>query len=320
MSALAAAAPAAPSAWSPLKNPLFRFVCWRRSSRTSATWMQDVGAGLAHDVPRNGAAHGGASKDRDHAPCRALVCRRANSLTRRSAAVPDRCADLDAVVSAALGCLPRRADRPWVLLAFTCALGRTALMMPAWAATTPESCRRRASGCIGSQHWHQRLSRRRPAIAGVIVSLAGSGRCSAQRGVYLGVIAVLVIGGVSAGGKLRRNVRRRFSCGLRYAWHARAQGVLVRSAAFSRSPPQRGRSSLDRKAGARRGASLRRADGVHRAGAVSGAFFLPRLRARYSRHQLVRQPRSLRVCGPGACTTLRDVYTAAAAMLATGAA
>jgi MFS family permease len=56
------------------------------------------------------------------------------------------------------------------------------------------------------------------------------------------------------------------------------------------------------------------------AGAVSGAVFLPRLRVRYSRHLLVAAATVVYACAALVLAHVRDVYTAAAAMLATGAA
>jgi MFS family permease len=53
---------------------------------------------------------------------------------------------------------------------------------------------------------------------------------------------------------------------------------------------------------------------------VGGAVFLPRLRARFSRHLLVAAATVVYACAALALAHVRDVYTAAVAMLATGAA
>jgi MFS family permease/quinol monooxygenase YgiN len=331
MSALAPAVPKAPSAWSPLKHRLFRFVWFATVVSNIGTWMQDVGAGwlMTSLAP---------------APIMVALVQTATTLPVVLLVLPagaladivDRRRFLIAVqiwmlvVSAALAVLTVAGlTGPWVLLAFTFALGLgTALMMPAWAATTPELVpKTELQAAIALNSVGINVSRAvGPAIAGVIVSAAGSWAVFTLNAVsYLGVIAVLVWWRRIE--PVRKLPPERFAgafrAGLRYAWHApELKVVLVRSAAFFTFAaatwalfPLIVRQELGR--GAEVYGALLACIG---AGAVSGALFLPRLRARYSRHQLVSAATVVYACAALALAHVRDVYTAAAAMLATGAA
>lgn len=128
---------------------------------------------------------------------------------------------------------------PWVLLAFTCALGAgTALNVPAWQAITPELVSREelpAAAALGGVGFNIARSVG-PALGGLIVAAAGPWAVFLLNAAsFLGVIVVLY--------RWRRAPRRSVlptervagavRAGLRYARHAPAlRAVLVRTLTF----------------------------------------------------------------------------------------
>jgi predicted MFS family arabinose efflux permease len=327
----APAASAAPSPWSPLQHRVFRFVWLATVVSNIGTWMQDVGAGWLMTTLAP-------------APFMVALVQTATTLpvvlfvlpAGALADIVDRRRYLIAIelwmfaVSATLGALTfAGVTGPWLLLAFTFALGiGTALMSPAWAATTPELVPKAdLQGAIALNSIGINVSRAiGPAIAGVIVSAIGSWAVFMLNALSsVAVIAVLLWWRrVEPARKLpREHFAGAFRVGLRYAWHAPAlKSVLVRSMAFFVFAaatwalfPLIVRHELGR--GAETYGALLACIG---AGAVSGALFLPRLRARYSRHVLVAAATVVYACAALTLAQVRDVYAAAAAMLATGAA
>jgi MFS family permease len=142
------------------------------------------------------------------------------------------------VVSATLGALTfAGVTGPWLLLAFTFALGAgTALMMPAWAATTPELVpKSELQAAIALNSVGINVSRAvGPAIAGVIVSAVGSWAVFMLNALsYMGVIAALVWWRRVEPARKLPPEHFAGAFALRYVWHAPAlKGTLLRSAAF----------------------------------------------------------------------------------------
>jgi MFS family permease len=331
VSALAPAAALAPSAWSPLKHRLFRFVWLATIVSNIGTWMQDVGAGWLMTSLAPAPVMVALVQTATTLPVVLLVLPAgalADIVDRRRYLIGVQLWML--VVSATLAALTfMDVTGPWLLLAFTFALGiGTALMMPAWAAITPELVpKTELQPAIALNSVGINVSRAiGPAIAGVIVSAIGSWAVFMLNALsYIGVIAVLVWWRrVEPARQLPpERFAGAFRAGLRYAWHAPAlAAVLVRSAAFFTFAaatwalfPLLVRQELG--GGAKTYGILLACIG---AGAVGGALFLPRLRGRYSRHALVAAATVVYACAALALAHVRDVYAAAAAMLATGAA
>ena len=292
MSAPAPAALPAASPWSPLKHRLFRFVWLATVVSNIGTWMQDVGVGWLMTTLAPAPIMVALVQTATTLPVVLLVLPAgalADIVDRRRYLIAVQVWML--VVSATLGALTFAGiTGPWLLLAFTFALGLgTALMMPAWAAITPELVPKAdLQAAIALNSVGVNLSRAvGPAIAGVIVSAVGSWAVFMLNALsYVGVLAVLVWW------KPEERVQKlpvehfagAFRAGLRYAWHAPAlKAVLVRSAAFFIFAaatwalfPLIVRQELGR--GAEIYGALLACIGV---GAVSGALFLPKLRSRF---------------------------------------
>src|SRR5262249_45925124 len=132
---------AAASAWSPLRNALFRSLWIATIVSNVGSWMQDVGAGWL-------------MTELSSSPSMVALVEAADSLAIMLLALPagaladivDRRRLLIAiqaylmVVAAALGILTLLGETTaWMLLGFTFALGvGAAMMMPAWSAIVPD--------------------------------------------------------------------------------------------------------------------------------------------------------------------------------------
>src|SRR4051794_18111463 len=136
---------AAPSAWSPLRNRVFRSIWIASIASNIGTWMQDVGAGWLMTSLSASPSMVALVEAADSIPVM-LLAMPAGAL----ADVVDRRRLLIAVqvylmvVAATLGVLTLLgATTAWLLLGLTFSLGvGTALMMPAWSAIVPDLVRR----------------------------------------------------------------------------------------------------------------------------------------------------------------------------------
>jgi MFS family permease len=282
-----------PSAWAPLRQPLFRALWLATVASTVGTWMQDVGAAWLMTTL---------------APSPVMV-----ALVQTAAMLPMCLLALPAgavadivdrrrlllftqgwmlLSAAALGGLTLAgATSPWVLLLLTFTLGLGAsLNAPAWQAIVPElvpGADMPAAVTLNSVAVNLARSIG-PALGGVIVSLAGAGvNFLLNAASFLGVMVVLY--------RWRREPREsslpaeRFvealRAGIRYIRQARElQAVLVRAAAFilcGCAPwallPLLARQDL-RVGPAGYGALL----ACLGAGAVAGAVVMPRFKRRAS--------------------------------------
>ncbi len=217
----------------------------------------------------------------------------------------------------------------WTLLAFTFAVGvGTAILMPAWSAIVPELIPRNdLAAAIALNSIGVNVSRAiGPAIAGLLVAAIGAWAVFSLNALsYVAVIAALVAWrrGSTASTLPAERFASALRVGLRYLWHAPAlQTVLVRGGAFFIFAsatwslfPLVVRQELGR--GPEVYGALLACIGI---GAVIGALFLPRLRAKISRDQLVAGATVLYACAMLALAMVRDVAVLSIAMFATGAA
>lgn len=287
-----------PSAWSPFEIATYRALWLAAVASSIGTWMHDIGAGWLMTTL-------------SPTPVMVALVQVATSLPIFLFALPagaladiiDRRVYLIAIqswlalVAALLGLLTiLGVTTAWMLVAATFAMGvGTALMMPAWAAVTPEVVPRdRLQQAITLNGMGLNAARALgPAVAGLIVSGLGSGAVFLLNAVsYLGVIAVL--------SRWRRATRHselpseRFlgaiRSGLRFALHAPdLHGPAIRGVAFfvfasavwallpliARDLVNGGPQALGLLTASLGG------------GAVAGAFVLPRLRAVYSIDHLI---------------------------------
>jgi MFS family permease len=319
------------SAWSPLRRALFRALWIATVVSNIGTWMHDVGAGWLMT---------------SLAPSPLMV-----ALVQSSAALPilllalpaGALADIVdrrryligtqlwmAAVAALLGASTLAGmTNAWSLLAFTFALGcGSAMTMPAWSAIAPELVpRSELRAAITLNGLGMNLSRAiGPALAGFIIASFGSGTVFVLNAAsFIGVLAVLI--------RWRRLPRDRslpaepfftaMRAGLRYARHSIAlRAALARSAAFFLCAsaswallPLVVRQTL--QAGSAVYGSLLAFIGT---GAVTTAFFLPRLLNYLSSDWLVALATLAYAASMLALAHLRDVYLLAAVMSLSGAA
>ncbi|MCE9686062.1 MFS transporter [Shewanella sp. AS16] len=286
------------SAWAPLGIPVFRALWIATLASNIGTWMHDIGAGWLMTQLSSSALMVAWVQTATSLPI-FLLALPAGAL----ADIVDRRRHLILVqlfmviVTGSLALVTQLGViTPWLLVGMTFAMGiGSAMLMPAWAAIVPELVPREAlPSAIALNSMGINVARAiGPALAGVIVSFAGSGAVFALNAVsYLGVIWVLT------GWQRRPAVSQlpaermlgAMRSGLRFARHAPAlqaaaiRGVgfaLFASAAWALLPlvakrlPDGGPQSFG---------LLVAAVG---AGAVCGALVLPRLRLRLSRNLLV---------------------------------
>ncbi len=301
------------SAWSPLRLPVFRWLWIATLASNVGTWMHDIGAGWL-------------MTSLSPSPVMVAMIQTATTLPIFLLAMPagalsdivDRRRFLIVVqvwmglVAAALGILTLTGiTTAWTLLLLTFAMGvGTAMMMPAWAAITPEVVpRSELQPAIALNSLGINVARAiGPALAGFIISFAGTGTVFVLNALtYLGVIVVLFLWRrhVAASGLPAERFVGAIRAGFRFARHApELQAAVLRglsfflfaSASWALLPLV---ARQLENGGPQTFGTLVAAIG---AGAVLGAFALPRLRKRLSRDALV------------AAATL--VYSAATASLA----
>jgi len=185
------------SAWSPLTIPLFRALWLATIASNIGTWMHDIGAGWL-------------MTSLSPTPVMVALVQTATTLPILFLALPagalsdivDRRRYLlvvqtwMALVAALLGVLTITGiTTAWMLVVLTFAMGiGSAMMMPAWAAITPEIVpRAELQSAVALNSMGMNVARAiGPAIAGVIVSTAGTGAVFALNALsFLGVMGVL---------------------------------------------------------------------------------------------------------------------------------
>lgn len=319
-----------PSAWAPLRRPLFRALWIATVVSNIGTWMHEVGASwlMTSLAP---------------SPLMVALVQAATSLPMVFLALPagaladvvDRrryliVTQLWMLVTAALlgTCTWIGMTNAWLLLGFTFALGCGAAMtMPAWAAIAPDLVpREELQAAVTLNGLGMNVARAiGPALAGLIVAAFGPATVFLLNAVsFLGVLAVLF--------RWRRIPRestlpaeRLFGAmraGLRYARHSKMlQAVLMRAAAFFlfASAPWALLPLLVRQeigGGPDVYGLFLTAIG---AGAVVTAFFLPRIRTKLSCGALVALATIIYAVAALMLAQVRNVYALDAVMFAMGA-
>ena len=326
-----AVAPVVQSAWSPLKNSLFRGLWIATIVSNVGTWMQDVGAGWLMTSLSSSPSLVALVEAADSLPVMLLALPAgaiADIVDRRRLLIATQVYLM--VIAAALGILTwLNVMTPWMLLGFTFALGvGTAMVMPAWAAIVPELVPPEdLPSAVALNSIAINVSRTiGPAIAGVLVAAVGAWLVFILNALsYIGILAVLV--------RWRRERRKsslpaeRFvsaiRVGLRFVTHTRAlQIVLIRGSAFFVFAsatwslfPLIVRRELGM--GPEIYGLLLTCIGI---GAVGGALLLPRARARFSRDALVAGASALYAVAALMLGHVQNLPLLAVAMLATGVA
>ena len=324
-------APVVQSAWSPLKNGLFRGLWIATIVSNVGTWMQDVGAGWLMTSLSSSPSLVALVEAADSLPVMLLALPAgaiADIVDRRRLLIATQVYLM--VIAAALGILTwLNVMTPWMLLGFTFALGMgTAMVMPAWAAIVPELVPPEdLPSAVALNSIAINVSRTiGPAIAGVLVAAVGAWLVFILNALsYIGILAVLV--------RWRRERRKsslpaeRFvsaiRVGLRFVTHTRAlQIVLIRGSAFFVFAsatwslfPLIVRRELGM--GPEIYGLLLTCIGI---GAVGGALLLPRARARFSRDALVAGASALYAVAALMLGHVQNLPLLAVAMLATGVA
>jgi predicted MFS family arabinose efflux permease/quinol monooxygenase YgiN len=321
----------APSPWSPLRNGLFRGLWIATIVSNIGTWMHEVGAGWLMTSLSSSPSMVALVEAADSLPVMLLALPAgaiADIVDRRRLLIGVQVYFL--VVIGTLAALTAlELTTPWVLLAFTFAVGvGTAITMPAWAAIVPELVPAdELPAAVALNSIGINVSRAiGPAIAGVLVAAVGAWLVFALNALScLGILAVLLY--------WRREHRKsalpaeRFlsaiRVGLRFITHTRPlQAVLIRGAAFFVFAaatwslfPVIVRRELGR--GPEVYGLLLTCIGV---GAVAGAMLLPRLRARISRNAMVAGASALYALAALALGHVHNLGLLVVAMLATGVA
>ncbi|ACO80356.1 major facilitator transpoter [Azotobacter vinelandii CA] len=321
----------ATSPWSPLRQTTFRWLWLASIASNIGTWMHEVGAGWLMTTL-------------SASPLNVALVQVAGSLPMFFLALPaGALADIVdkrryllgvqlwmATVATLLAALTLLGlTSVWLLLALTLCMGiGTALMMPAWSATTPELVDKdELPAAVALSSVGVNLARAvGPAIAGVLVSLVGPWLTFALNALsFFAVIAVLlawrretepaVLPAERLFGALR--------AGWRYSRSSRPlQAVLVRALAFFLGASA-GMSLLplivrgELQGSATDFGLLLGCVGI---GAVLGAAFLPRLHERLGGDRLVLLASLLYALVLIALALLRDLYLLVPVMLLSGAA
>src|SRR6267142_501456 len=319
------------SPWSPLRNTLFRNLWIASIVSNVGTWMHDVGAGWLMTSLSSSPSMVALVEAADSLPVMLLALPAgaiADIVDRRRLLIAVQVYFL--IVIGALATLTALdMTTPWVLLAFTFAVGvGTAITMPAWAAIVPELVPAdELPAAVALNSIGINVSRAiGPAIAGVLVAAVGAWLVFALNA--LSCIAILV---VLYGWRRERRTSslpaERFvsaiRVGMRFVTHTRAlQGVLIRGIGFflfasaTRSLfPLIVRKELGR--GPEVYGVLLTCIGI---GASAGAMALPRVRAKVSRDALVAGASVLYALAALALAHVQNLALLMAAMLATGAA
>jgi MFS family permease len=319
------------SAWSPLRIPVFRTLWIATLASNVGTWMHDVGAGWL-------------MTSLSPSPVMVALVQTATTLPVFLLALPagalsdivDRRRYLIvvqlwmAVVAALLAVLTFTGiTTAWALVLLTFAMGiGAAMMMPAWAAVTPELVpRAELQPAIALNSLGINIARAiGPALAGVIVAAAGTGAVFLLNAVsYLGVIVAL--------SAWRREAPRstlpgeRFlsalRSGTRFARHApELQAAVLRGISFfvfgSASWALLPLVAKDLEHGGPQAFGVLVASiGV---GAVAGAFALPTLRRKLSRDALVAAASLLYATAMAALAALDRLALLCLAMAVSGVA
>ena len=321
----------AQSPWSPLRHGLFRGLWIATIVSSIGTWMHEVGAGWLMTSLSSSPSMVALVEAADSLPVMLLALPAgaiADIVDRRRLLIGVQVYFL--IVIGALAMLTALdMTTPWVLLAFTFAIGvGTAITMPAWAAIVPELVPAdELPSAVALNSIGINVSRAiGPAIAGVLVAAVGAWLVFALNALScVGILAVLL--------RWRRERREsalpaeRFlsaiRVGLRFIRHTRPlQAVLVRGAAFFVFAsatwslfPVIVRRELGR--GPEVYGLLLTCIGI---GAVAGAMLLPGLRARISRNAMVAGASALYALAALALAYLHNLGLLAVAMLATGVA
>jgi len=329
MSAAAAAPPV--SAWSPLKNPVFRAIWIASIASNVGTWMQDVGAGWLMTSLTTSPSLVALVEAADSIPVMLLALPAgalADIVDRRRLLVAVQIYLM--VVAGLLAVLTLFGmTTVWLLLWITFALGLgTALMMPAWSAIVPDLVKpNELTAAIALNGIAVNISRAiGPAIAGLLVAAVGAWLVFVLNALsYIGIIAALW---------MWRHDHKRSSLpaerllgatrtGLRFVMHTRSlQAVLVRGIAFfvfASSTwslfPLIVRRELQR--GPEIYGALLTCIGI---GAVSGAVLMPRLRAKLDRDAMVACGSLLYALAALTLAYVQNLAVLALAMFATGVA
>jgi MFS family permease len=319
------------SAWSPLKIPLFRALWLATIASNIGTWMHDIGAGWL-------------MTSLSPTPVMVALVQTATTLPILFLALPaGALADIVdrrryllviqvwlATVAALLALLTFAGlMTAWLLVALTFAMGiGAAMMMPAWAAVTPEIVpRSELPGAIALNSMGMNVARAiGPAIAGVIVSTAGPAAVFALNVVsFMGVMAVLFIW-KRAAAAATLPAERFFSAlraGFRFArHHGPLQGAVIRGIGFflfASAPwallPLIARNLVG--GGPQTFGILVAAIG---AGAVLGALLLPRFRKTVSKDMLVAGATVLYAAAMLALAYLTNLPSLGVAMVLSGVA
>lgn len=229
------------SAWEPLRQPAFRALWLATLVSNIGTWMHDVGAGWLMTTL-------------SPSPTMVALVQTATTLPLFLLAMPaGALADIVdrrryliatqawlALVASMLGVLTLSGmTSAWMLIAMTFAMGvGAALMMPAWAAVTPEIVARRdLQPAIALNSMAINVARAiGPALAGLVLSVAGSGPVFLLNAAsYLVVIGVLY--------RWQRKVPRNdlpservlgaMRAGVRFAWNVpELHAAVIRGCAF----------------------------------------------------------------------------------------
>ena len=327
----ASEATAGATAWSPLRNPLFRSLWIATIVSNVGTWMQDVGAGWLMTSLTSSPTLVALVEAADSFPLMLLALPAgalADIVDRRRLLIGVQVYLL--VVAAALGVLTLLgATTAWVLLGFVFALGvGSALMMPAWAAIVPDLVRPdELPSAVALNSIAINVSRAiGPAIAGLLVAAVGPWLVFILNALsYVGVLAALA-GWKREHRKSTLPAERFFGAirvGMRFVTHSEVlQVVLVRGIGFFVFAsatwslfPLIVRRELQR--GPETYGFLLTCIGV---GAVGGALLLPRLRAILSRDVLVAGASVLYALAALALGHVQSLWLLAIAMLATGVA
>ena len=322
---------AKPSAWTPFKIPVFRMVWIATLASNIGTWMHDIGAGWL-------------MVSLSPTPVMVALVQAATTFPIFLLAMPagalsdivDRRRYLIVVqawlmlVTGVLALLTISGiTTAWTLVALTFAMGiGSAMMMPAWAAVTPELVPRAdLQPAIALNSLGINVARAiGPALAGIIVSLAGTGAVFALNAVsYLGVIIVLVRWQREA--PVSELPSERFygalRSGFRFARHApELQAAVIRgfgfflfaSASWALLPlVARNLTNGGPQAFGVLVASIG-------AGAVAGAFVLPKLREKLSSDVLIAAATLLYAGAMLALATLDQLIPLSLAMAVSGVA
>jgi MFS family permease len=292
----AAAAPESP--WSPLKIRIFRYIWLANLVSMIGTWMNDVGAGWLMATLTD-------------SPLMVAMIQTVGFLPSVFLALPagaladifDRRRYLIIVniwmvlVAGLLGILTiYQITDAWLLLGFTFALGiGSAVMMPAFAAVTPEVVPRKALGhAIALNTMGMNVSRAiGPALAGIIVAKAGSGAVFLLNAVSFMCIIIVLWRWQRVTTPSNLPAERFFSAlkvGIRFSLNSpplhaaliRSMGFFVFASALWALLPLIAKQLL--QGGPQTFGIMLGCIGI---GAVFGALVLPGLRAKYSSDTLV---------------------------------